>query len=83
MLSQEQKFEKIETELERISKHGIMLENQIAQQAELFVRQPGTLPPKPEINQKNVQAVQHTLRSGRQYEDPLIPEETYINRSEG
>ena len=55
----------------------------MAQLAEHNVRTLGTLPPKPDVNPNDVRIMQHTLRSGKQYEDPPILEETYINRNEG
>jgi len=60
-----------------------LLENQVAQQATQFHHQPGTLPPKPENNPKDVKAVRHMLRSGTQYEDPAMPKDDYVQpRSE-
>ncbi|XP_078148472.1 uncharacterized protein LOC144543896 [Carex rostrata] len=52
--------------------------NQVAQQATQFSHQPGSLPPKPESNPKDVKAVRHMLRSGTQYEDPPMPKHDFI-----
>ncbi|XP_078172833.1 uncharacterized protein LOC144566683 [Carex rostrata] len=57
---------------------------QVAQQATQFSHQPGSLPPKPESNPRDVKAVRHMLRSGTQYEDPPMPEDAYVQpRGEG
>jgi hypothetical protein len=51
-----------------------MIETQIAQQASLSSRQQGTLPGKPDINPRE-QAHAVTLRNGKEYEGPKVPEE--------
>ncbi|XP_078168500.1 uncharacterized protein LOC144563001 [Carex rostrata] len=51
---------------------------QVAQQATQFSHQPGTLPPKPENNPRDVKVVRHMLRSGTQYEDPPMPKDDYV-----
>ncbi|XP_078163505.1 uncharacterized protein LOC144558538 [Carex rostrata] len=51
---------------------------QVAQQATQSSRQPGSLPPKPENNPRDVKAVRHMLRSGAQYEDPPMPKHAYV-----
>ena len=83
MALQEQNFNEMKQEITKVSKATKVLETQIAQIADQTARPPGTLPPKPDVNPKEMKVVQHTLRSGRQYQDPEIPEEAYIKPNEG
>ena len=83
MATQDTTLNEMKQEIVKVSKATKVLETQMAQLAENQARMPHTLPPKPDVNPKEAKAVRHTLRSGRQYEDPLVPEETYINTEEG
>ena len=64
MTSQNQKFDELTKKVDMLATQNKLLENQVAQQATQFSRQPGTLPPRPENNPKEVKAVRHVLRSG-------------------
>src|ERR1035438_4620956 len=78
MTSQNQKFDELTKKVDMLATQNKLLENQVAQQATQFPRQPGTLPPRPEHNPKEVKAVRHMLRSGTQYEDPPMPKDGYV-----
>ena len=64
----------LNSKVEFLATQGKMLETQIAQQAASSSRPQGTLPGKPDINpREHANAV--TLRNGKEYEGPKMPEE--------
>jgi hypothetical protein len=57
MTSQKKKINELNTMVELLATQNKLLETQVARQAAQFVRQLGTLPPKPNPNSNDVKAV--------------------------
>jgi hypothetical protein len=56
--SQKQEMQELRTRVELLATQNKLLETQVAQQASTSIRPAGTLPPKPDLNPKDVKAIQ-------------------------
>ena len=69
--NQKQEMQELKQKVELLATQNKLLETQVAQQASTSTRPIGALPPKPDLNPKDVKAIQ--LRSGTTYDEPPMP----------
>jgi hypothetical protein len=67
-----------QTKVDLLTTQNKLVETQVAQQAAQFVRQPSILPPRPDLNLKDVKLIGYMLHSGTQYEDLPMPKEDFV-----
>ena len=64
-------MQELKQKVELLATQNKLLETQVAQQASASTRPVGALPPKPDLNPKDVKAI--PLRSGTTYDEPPMP----------